>query len=234
MTPNNIKYWLVGLFLYSLCANVYSQSNIELLLSASEIASQNFTQIFTDPRDGLKYPLLASKDRYWINTNLKYKTQDSDCLNDKESNCLSLGRLYSWEEAQDVCPTNWKMPNEQDFKNLFQLIASNKSTQRTFLFPYTWENFNKMNPAKIRIQQNGSKHKKKYSDHNSFNLWLRSDDTKVAYYINGYSNKKISKTELIIQLHDQESKKLIQSKKKLGVRCVIPITEYNKLTFGNG
>jgi len=238
MEPFSIKNCLILLFLCSLTANVYSQSNKDLLLSGTEILPQNFTQIFTDPRDGKKYPIISSNDRYWLNTNLNYKTEDSDCLDDMEDHCKSLGRLYSWKEAQSVCPTNWKLPDVQDFRNLFKEIAIEEEGFESgiFIFPYSWANFNSDNPARIKINQNGMKLKRKYLDKESFNLWLRPSTETDASYIHGvlFINKKEKTSCLTLFPHHDENKNSIKMKSKFGVRCVIPISEFNKLSINNG
>jgi len=210
------------------------------MLITTEILTQNFTQIFTDHRDGNKYPLISTKNRYWLNANLNYHTDGSSCLDDKEENCKSLGRLYSFQEAQDVCPTNWKLPTVDDFRELFMQIAIEEKGEEngTFTFPYSWEHFNSTNLANIKINQNGMKHKKKYISHESFNLWLRTSPDNDATHIHGYEYKikknKQKDTRFIIFPHRHKEKRSSHQKSKLGVRCVIPISEFNKLTIGNG
>ena len=238
MSLIRLKNCIFLLFLLTLSANIYSQHQTELMISTIEILPQNITQIFTDSRDSTRYPLIASSDRYWLNANLNFKTEDSNCLDDLESNCNTLGRLYSWEEAQNVCPENWKLPTQEDFRKLFIHISSEEEGYQTaiFTFPYTFENFNKKNPAGIQINPNGMKHKKKYIANTSFNLWLRSTNEYDASHIHGYEYKikKEKKSLLTIFPHNHEEKKSIRYKRKFGVRCVIPISEFNKLSFDNG
>jgi len=184
--------------------------------------------------------MLSSNDRYWLNANLNYQTEDSDCLNDIESNCKSLGRLYSWKEAQEVCPANWKLPDFQDFRELYKGIASEEIGEESGIFtlPYNWKNFNADNLGKINMNQNEMKHKKKYLINQSFNLWLRSTSDSDASHIHAYESIFKKNKEKISQLsifaHNHEKKKSIRFKRKFGVRCVIPISEFNKLSIDNG
>ena len=237
MSLFHVKICPFLLLFMTLSANIYTQSKTNLTGSKTDYLTQNVTQIFTDTRDNKKYPLIRSKDRYWLNANLNFETENSNCLDDKESNCETLGRLYSWKEAQDVCPDNWYLPTVKDFRNLFSPISQFESGHETglFTFPYTWGNFNSDNPAKIKISQNGMKHKKKYLKKASFNIWLRSSNEVVASHLHGYEYKikKEQKKLLTIFPHNHEKKKPIQDKRKFGVRCVTPISEFNKLKFKN-
>ncbi len=223
-----MKVFIFTIFLFSLTVNVFSQAKQDWK------HTKRVTQIFTDQRDGEKYHLISTEDRYWLNENLRFKTENSNTLDDLDSNAEKLGLLYSWKEAQEVCPDGWKQPNFQDYKDLFSSIAINDKgfIAGIYSYDYTMLEFNEENPAGINIEQNGMKHKKKYRGHQSFNIWIRNEeDPSLAQHIHGYDYRNNRKEEyrFTIFVHDHEKQNSIRYKRKFGVRCVIPISEYNKL-----
>lgn len=199
-------------------------------------STKQINQIFTDQRDGHKYELVSTNDRFWFNQNLNFKTNDSECLNDEQINCEKHGRLYSWEEAQNVCPEAWRQPTKEDFVDLFSTIAIKDEIYNSaiYTFPYTWSNFNLENPAGIFMERNGLKHKKKFIPNESFNIWITDyDNPSLAKHIHAYEyrNKRKEAYRLTAFVHNHEKKNSIRYKRKFGVRCVIPISEFNKLSL---
>ena len=71
---------------------------------------------FIDTRDGQRYKAVRMPDeRRWMAENLNFKTANSSCYNDIESNCDNdYGRLYDWNEAQNACPQWWKLPSDDE------------------------------------------------------------------------------------------------------------------------
>jgi len=74
---------------------------------------------FEDTRDGEIYRYKRMKDgKIWMTQNLNYKIRGSYCYEDKKSNCQKYGRLYMWKRALNVCPKGWRLPTDNDWKNL--------------------------------------------------------------------------------------------------------------------
>ena len=71
---------------------------------------------FIDTRDGQRYKAVRMPDeRRWMAENLNFKTANSSCYNDVESNCDNdYGRMYTQDDAQIACPQWWKLPTRDE------------------------------------------------------------------------------------------------------------------------
>jgi len=69
---------------------------------------------WTAPRDKQLYPTMGSAGKLWLARNLDFSTPTSWCYNDDTKLCAEYGRMYSWEEAKDVCPSGWHLPSEPE------------------------------------------------------------------------------------------------------------------------
>ncbi len=74
-------------------------------------------------RDGNSYKTVKIGSQIWMAENLKVKTEDSWCYEDKESNCQKYGRLYNWEAAKTACPVGWHLPSKDEFETLLVAVG---------------------------------------------------------------------------------------------------------------
>lgn len=79
------------------------------------------SESFTDSRDGKSYDVVQIDSQTWMAKNLNYDAEGSACPDGDERNCSKYGRLYTWVDAQKVCPEGWRLPDSSDFA---MLIAS--------------------------------------------------------------------------------------------------------------
>jgi uncharacterized protein (TIGR02145 family) len=54
----------------------------------------------------------------WFAENLRYRTSDSRCYENDEANCADHGRLYRLDDALRACPSEWRVPSENDWQRL--------------------------------------------------------------------------------------------------------------------
>lgn len=94
---------------------------------------------FTDPRDGNTYGWVRIGDLEWMTSNLKYgepyysrtynlfgmpqKVQSHLLETDFEADYEAYGNFYTWEEAREVCPEGWRLPTDEDWKNLERTLG---------------------------------------------------------------------------------------------------------------
>ncbi|MFA9392184.1 MAG: FISUMP domain-containing protein [Prolixibacteraceae bacterium] len=80
---------------------------------------------FIDERDGLQYDIMKIGNTTWMAENLAFMA-DSNCwaYNDDESNAAIYGRLYTWETAKTVCPQDWHLPANAEWRSLAEYVNS--------------------------------------------------------------------------------------------------------------
>jgi len=72
--------------------------------------------------DGNAYSVKVMSDgRTWTTENLRAALPGSYCHGDDASQCLRLGRLYTWTAAQQVCSrlgAGWRLPTDDEWRQL--------------------------------------------------------------------------------------------------------------------
>jgi uncharacterized protein (TIGR02145 family) len=83
--------------------------------------------------DRNEYPVITIGDQNWISKNLMviHDPEGNDIISfaykDDNTNVVTYGRLYTWdvamdgsedEEAQGICPCEWHIPDDEEFKQL--------------------------------------------------------------------------------------------------------------------
>jgi len=80
--------------------------------------SVNGQVAFIDKRDNRRYQTIDIGQQTWFSENLKFKTEKSLCYKRKGKNCEDFGRLYRYDELDEVCPESYRVPNVEDWNEL--------------------------------------------------------------------------------------------------------------------
>lgn len=93
---------------------VYFNIFLSLILIVGLSVDTLHSQSFTDSRDSNSYPYKKVDNLYWFTKSLDYKTSKSWCYDGNESNCSIYGRLYTYNEAKEICPEGWRIPTSDE------------------------------------------------------------------------------------------------------------------------
>lgn len=74
--------------------------------------------VFTDNRDEQEYSFIEANGILWMADNLNFKSEGSYCYELEDAKCQNFGRLYTWNSASNSCPEGWRLPDDEDWKNL--------------------------------------------------------------------------------------------------------------------
>jgi len=103
-------------------AEVYPGSKFDDLC----ITGISFDIYAVDSRDGQTYRTAKIGTQTWMAQNLNFKTDDSKCYGNKDSNCAKYGRLYVWNEAMNACPSGWHLPSDDEWQALVDFAGGNE------------------------------------------------------------------------------------------------------------
>ncbi len=68
----------------------------------------------TDMRDNKTYQLMQIGGKLWMAQDINYQVANSECYNEKDANCSTNGRLYTFNAAQKACPLGWHLPTRNE------------------------------------------------------------------------------------------------------------------------
>ena len=90
--------------------------------------SQDMTGTFIDNRDNKTYKWIKIDNNIWMSENINYEySSNCWCLYNDSINCIKYGRLYTYENALKVCPTDWHLPSKEDYQNLIKYYGSKQN-----------------------------------------------------------------------------------------------------------
>ncbi len=78
---------------------------------------------FIDPRDGNIYRTVQIGNQIWMAENFNFKTPSSLSYYNDELNSKKYGRLYTWNDAMEICPSGWHLPTPSDWDVLIKYLG---------------------------------------------------------------------------------------------------------------
>lgn len=85
--------------------------------------------LLRDSRDGNEYRTVRIGNRTWTAENMRFNTNDGGAYFNSRSPKPSYGRHYTWTSAQKVCPPGWRLPSDEDWKELIEHLGENSAAQ---------------------------------------------------------------------------------------------------------
>lgn len=174
------------------------------------------SDVFVDPRDNQEYPTVRIDHLIWFQKNLNFKTESSVCFENENILCGNWGRLYSEEEAKNVCPKGWRLPSTDDWKSLKKIKIND------LLDSTDWKNGElNTNSTGLSLQPSGMIHRKKFMNQflNS-TIWFEDkNDEKSHWHLHAHGPNN---PDFPVVFHShKESIKV----RKFAVRCVCEIED---------
>lgn len=154
---------------------------------------------------------------WWMNANLSFLTETSHPFSPEITS--ESGRLYTYPEAKNVCPSGWELPSLAQFDALSQVIG--KVNERgNMVAPKGWSQGVPGHGLWL-FHKTGMSHKKRLVEISSYNFWLESTDSKK---VNQAQLKDVGNSdggeELNLSKYTYKRTKAIRQKRKMAVRCV--------------
>jgi uncharacterized protein (TIGR02145 family) len=78
------------------------------------------TDSFVDERDGTEYCITTIGTQVWMADNLQFSSDSNAYLNPSNPSTVNAvyGRLYTFDEANQVCPNGWHLPTDEEWKTM--------------------------------------------------------------------------------------------------------------------
>lgn len=98
----------------------------------TDIISPTTEGTFTDERDGNTYRWVRYGNLDWLADNFRYNQNDASKsrlyeIEEKPIDANKYGRIYSHTGAIEACPEGWRLPTDEDWKNLEEAMGMSSS-----------------------------------------------------------------------------------------------------------
>jgi uncharacterized protein (TIGR02145 family) len=125
----------------------------------SEIPYENRIEVVYGDKlydiDNAEYKTVIIGTQTWMAENLKRRTADSECYNDKIEYCAKYGALYDWETAMSICPTGWHLPSTEEWETLTVHVGDPSIAGNRLKAASGWESFSEENSPEVLLSGNG-------------------------------------------------------------------------------
>jgi uncharacterized protein (TIGR02145 family) len=149
---------------------------------------------FSDSRDGQKYRKAKIGEQVWMAENLNYKTGNSKCYGNSDSNCKKYGRLYDWATAMKACPKGWHLPSDAEWGIMSGFIGGASIEGRHLKAKTGWkDNGNGRDTYGFAALPGGNGYSDgSFYDVGNYGYWWSASEynSNIAYYRDMYYNNE--------------------------------------------
>lgn len=141
--------------------------------------------LLIDGRNSKYYRTTTIGGVRWMAQNLDYKVEKSWCLNDDDSMCGMLGRLYAWDAAQTACPSGWHLPRKSELDSLVFAVGGKSVAGLALKMLDSWNGDSATDSYLFSAFPVGFRDGKKGTYENgmtSTHFWSSSEATKSSAY----------------------------------------------------
>jgi uncharacterized protein (TIGR02145 family) len=103
------------------------QAAIAIILAALAVQTGRRGEVFVDPRDSARYPVVEIAGMAWMGRNLVFGADGSSCPRGEAPACAAEGRLYPWKIAAAVCPAGWHLATEEEWRRLERFLGMSEA-----------------------------------------------------------------------------------------------------------
>jgi len=111
-----------------------------------------------DLRDNNLYSVVKIGDIYWTTDNYRFAVEGSQCNSSDptaESTCVGYGRYYTFNQALQACPTDWRVPSSTEWLLLFQTAGGIAQAAPPLKSTHLWSSSNGTDSYGLSIQPTG-------------------------------------------------------------------------------
>lgn len=72
--------------------------------------------------ESIPYKTITIAGKTWMAENFKANISAGSCYDENLSNCMNMGRLYSYEAAVKSAPSGWHLPSKEEWSALLNAI----------------------------------------------------------------------------------------------------------------
>ena len=91
-----------------------------------------------DSRDNQTYKSIEIENQIWMAENMNYASNESFCYDSERYNCLTYGRLYTWNSAKSACPGGWHLPSVDEWNTLIENVGGAETAGKNLRSTNLW------------------------------------------------------------------------------------------------
>ena len=76
---------------------------------------------------GADYDVVTIGEQTWMAKSMVRQDVENFCYKDMLGNCNDNDRFYKWEQAKDICPEGWQLPDSSEWQTLFDAVGGQEN-----------------------------------------------------------------------------------------------------------